>query len=101
MKVPYDEGVANHIGPESCAGGREVVREALTGVRVGQPLSDETLLNGAPMPSSRQKATWSGALSRAPVSSASSVDPGMRARLPSGNREVSGPPAIAEWRAAW
>jgi IS66 Orf2 like protein len=45
VKVPYDEGVANHIGPESCAGGREAVREALTGVRVGQPLSDETLLN--------------------------------------------------------
>ena len=45
VKVPYDEGVANHIGPESCAGGREAVREALTGVRVGQPLSGETLLN--------------------------------------------------------
>lgn len=39
VKVPYDEGVANHIGPESCAGGREAVREALTGVRVGLPLS--------------------------------------------------------------
>ena len=37
--VPHDEGVANHIGPESCAGGREAAREALTGVRVGQPLS--------------------------------------------------------------
>jgi transposase len=45
VKVPYDEGVASHIGPESCAGGREAVREALTGVRVGQPLSGETLLN--------------------------------------------------------
>jgi transposase len=45
VKVPYDEGVANHIGPESCAGGRDAVREALTGVRVGQPLSGETLLN--------------------------------------------------------
>ena len=45
VKVPYDEGVANHIGPESCAGGREAAREALTGVRVGQPLSRETLLN--------------------------------------------------------
>jgi transposase len=45
VKVPYDEGVANHIGPESCAGGREAAREALTGVRVGQPLSGETLLN--------------------------------------------------------
>jgi transposase len=39
VQVPHDEGVANHIGPESCAGGREAEREALTGVRVGQPLS--------------------------------------------------------------
>ena len=39
VQVPYDEGVANHIGPESCAGSRETAREALTGVRAGQPLS--------------------------------------------------------------
>ena len=45
VQVPYDEGVANHIGPESCAGGREVARESLTGVRVGQPLSGERLLH--------------------------------------------------------
>lgn len=43
MKVLYDEGVATHIAPESCAGGREAVREALTGARIGQPLSGERL----------------------------------------------------------
>jgi transposase len=43
VQVPYDEGVANHIGPESCTGGREAAREALTGVHVGQPLSGERL----------------------------------------------------------
>ena len=43
VKVPYDEGVANHIDPESCADGREVGREALTGAHVGQPLSGERL----------------------------------------------------------
>ena len=41
MQVPYDEGVAIRIGPESCAGSREAVREALTGVCIGQPLSGE------------------------------------------------------------
>ena len=41
MRVHRDEGVANHIGPESCAGPREGVGEALTGVRTGQPLSRE------------------------------------------------------------
>jgi transposase len=44
VQVPYDEGVANHIAPESCVGGREAVGEALTGARVGQPLSGERLL---------------------------------------------------------
>lgn len=43
VKVPYDEGVATRIGPESCTSGREAIREALTGVRVGQPLSGVTL----------------------------------------------------------
>ena len=41
VRVHYDEGVATHIGPESCAGGREAVREALTGECAGQPLSHE------------------------------------------------------------
>ena len=41
MQVHRNEGVAIHIGPESCAGGREAVREALTGERVGQPLNRE------------------------------------------------------------
>jgi hypothetical protein len=39
--VLHDAGVAIHIGPESCAGGREAVREALRGERPGQPLSRE------------------------------------------------------------
>ena len=38
VRVPYDEGVANHIGPESCAGVREGVSEALTGERTGQAI---------------------------------------------------------------
>ena len=43
VQVPYDEGVANHIDPESCVHGREVMGEALTRAHVGQPLSDERL----------------------------------------------------------
>ena len=41
VQVHYDEGAAIHIGPESCVGGREAVREALTGECAGQPLSRE------------------------------------------------------------
>ena len=48
MRVPDGEGVANHTVPESCVGCREAPREALTGVRVGQPLSHEShLFRGA------------------------------------------------------
>ena len=39
MQVLYDEGVANHIGPEPCADIREDVGEASVGERAGQPLS--------------------------------------------------------------
>ncbi len=48
MRVPCDEGIANHIGPKPCAGIREGVGEALAGVRAGQPSSrDRKLLLGA------------------------------------------------------
>jgi hypothetical protein len=48
VRVPDSEGVANHTVPESCAGCREAQREALTGVRVGQPSSHEShVLRGA------------------------------------------------------
>ena len=48
MQVHRDEGVANHIGPEPCAGIREDVGEASAGERAGQPLSrDRKLIPGA------------------------------------------------------
>jgi hypothetical protein len=48
VQVHYDEGVANHIGPEPCAGIREDVGEASVGERTGQPLSrDRKLIPGA------------------------------------------------------
>ena len=48
MLVHRNEGVAIHIGPESCAAAREGSREALTGGRTGQPLSRERpLIPGA------------------------------------------------------
>jgi hypothetical protein len=50
VQVPCDEGVAIHIGPESCAVAREGLGEALTGVRIGQPLSRESFLFWVPTP---------------------------------------------------
>jgi hypothetical protein len=39
VQVRYDEGVANHIGPEPCAVAREGGSEASVGEHTGQPLS--------------------------------------------------------------
>lgn len=39
MKEPDEEGVASHLGPESCAGRREASGEALTGGSAGPVLS--------------------------------------------------------------
>ena len=41
MRVPYVEGLASHDGPESCAGARKGVGEALTGEHAGRVLSRE------------------------------------------------------------
>ena len=43
MQVPHDKEVAIHVVPESCVARREVRGEALTGVRIGQPLSRDSL----------------------------------------------------------
>ena len=48
MQVHHDEGVANRIGPEPCAGICEGVGEASAGERAGQPSSrDRKLIPGA------------------------------------------------------
>ena len=90
MKVHYDEGVANHIGPESCAVVREGIGEALTGERIGQPLSRESLYPGCRRCSAERKATRTGAISRAPSRPGVVGDPGMCGRSLHGNREISG-----------
>lgn len=41
MKVHNSEGLATHAVPESCVSVREDRGEALTGARIGQPLSGE------------------------------------------------------------
>jgi hypothetical protein len=48
MKEPYIEGVATHDGPESCAGAREGVGEALTGVRMGRVIEPRNQHSGVP-----------------------------------------------------
>lgn len=40
MKESYGQGLAAHIGPESCADARKDICEALTGVRAGLESAD-------------------------------------------------------------
>ena len=47
MQVHDSEGLATHTGPESCVDAREGMGEALTGERIGQPLSGENSIRGA------------------------------------------------------
>ena len=89
MQVPCDEGVAIHIGSESCAVAREGLGEALTGVRIGQPLSRESFLFWVPTPCIWWKAAHSGATARAPWRPGVVRDPGMCRRSLRGNREIS------------
>jgi hypothetical protein len=44
VKVRYDEGLTNHIGPESCVAAREGVLEALTGERAGQAIERRKII---------------------------------------------------------
>ena len=89
MEEPYIEGVAIRGGPESCVGVREGGGEALTGVRVGQPLSRVRSSIRVPTPCDLRKATRMGAPSQAPMRPGVVVDPGMHARSLHGNREIS------------
>lgn len=57
MKVPNNEEIADHIVPESCVAYREVRREALTGVHIGQPLSHEMNIPRVPTLYVERKAT--------------------------------------------
>lgn len=48
MKVPYDEGLANHVSPESCGSGGNKTAEALIGENAGGQLSSEIITARVP-----------------------------------------------------
>src|SRR5437773_906267 len=45
MKESHNEGVANHIGPESCGAARKGRAEALTGESTGQGIEPRNILD--------------------------------------------------------
>jgi hypothetical protein len=86
VRVPDDEGRANHIGPESCASDREVWGEALTGEAMGQVLSHVTKqvrdADAFCVVEGSNRATRWGALSPVPHRSRVVADPGTSLTLP-------------------
>ena len=77
MKVRHDEGVANRIGPEPCAGTREGASEASVGECTGQPSSRERPSFRAPTPFCWRKATRMGTTARVSIWPGVVVEPGM------------------------
>ena len=90
MQVSHTEGLANHTGPESYVGIREDAGEALTGERIGQPLSRENkIVSGADVFRIMEGNT-DGSVMRAPARPGVVQDPGMCGSSLCGNREISG-----------
>jgi hypothetical protein len=88
VKVCCIKGLANHDGPESCVAVREDRCEALTGVRLGQPLSRESFQFQALTRLGTWKATRRWALLRAHQRPGVVEDTGMGVHTLHGNREV-------------
>ena len=95
MKEPYGEGVASHTGPESCAGRRKAVGEAMTGEHAGRPSGFEITSTGMPTPQNGGEGHTHGDVNRElPVDPAESKNLRMRGRSMHGNREI--PSLLAE-----
>lgn len=89
MKEPHKKGVANHLGPKSCAEGRETLGEALTGVHAGQVFSSEITKSGVPTLSSHGEGNTKGSVQRElPFDTAESETLSMRENSMRENREV-------------
>ena len=101
MRESYDEGVASHIGLESCGGGSNAMAEALTGVRAGQVLSREMLVNSGVLTIwVSRKATLGMSPARDMSGPRAVGDLGAYGNTLHGNREILCPPLVEGKRAA-
>ena len=93
MQEPHKKGIANHLGPESCADDRKVVGEALTGEHAGQPLSSEITTSACRPCPDKGKATPEAPLGEGQPDAAESKTLGMRGNSMRENRETPTTPA--------
>jgi len=89
MKESYREGQARHLGPESCAGDREVAGEALTGEDTGRVLSCENRDTGVPtLLTQAEGKTGGGVSGEPPADPAQSETPCTCGHFMRGSREI-------------
>jgi hypothetical protein len=90
MQKSYSEGLANHIGLESCGGNGNIAAEALTEVRAGRVLSPvmKTSVPGVDVFQEYGKQHFMSRNGEAHKSSAGSETPGMHRDILRGNRET-------------
>ena len=93
MQEPYRKGLANHLGPESCADGRKVMGEALTGEHAGQPSSSESTTSACRPRPDRGKATSGVPQREGHPGAAESQTLSMRGSSMRENRETPGTPS--------
>jgi RNA-directed DNA polymerase len=94
MQESHRKDLASHPDPESCAGSRKALGEALTGAHAGQPSSCEITVSEVPTLSTHAEGnTVGGAMGKPPVDLAQSKTLRMRGYSLHGNREVPRTPA--------
>ena len=95
VKVHCDEGLTNHIGPESYVAASEGVREALTGVRAGRVSSREIVgqLRGADAVETGGRPHRARRYRETRTDPARSETPSTHGSTSHGNREIPRPPA--------
>jgi hypothetical protein len=99
MQEPHKKGLANHLDPQSCAGGREVVGEALTGAHAGQSLSSEITLSGVPTQYGDGEGNMADGAKREPAANAAESETlCMRGNSMRENRETSKTPYSVGWK---
>ena len=105
MQEPYEEGVAHHLDPESCADVREGVGEALTGEHTGRAIELRNHLSGVPTLSFYGEGnTTDGDKRESPVDATESENHGMCGSSMRENRETPRPPlpngGVGRWENA-
>ncbi len=95
MRELYTAGVAIHGGPESCAGVREGVGEALTGVHAGRAIEPRNQRSGVPTSLTEAEGNIAGGARREPLADpARSKNLGMHGISMRENREIPRSPVL-------